>query len=372
MESRLLAYLRLSDCEHLAALLCTRLIQQMGSIASLSTAADAAILGCGVRGYQLDALRRVLATNQDTPGIDAVRRWNEDPNHHLLCFEDAAYPPLLREIAVPPLVLFVCGQLEVLSRTQIAIVGSRRASNYGLRTAYWLAHELGTAELVVSSGLARGIDSRAHAGALDAGAPTIAIIGTGIDSIYPPSNKELAAAIENNGALVSEFPLGTPPKRENFPRRNRIMSGMSIGTVVVEGALRSGSLITARLAVEQNREVFAVPGPITNQNSAGCHQLIREGALLVQQPGDILDELGLKHPAGQDSVPIGPGTSGRNNDGKQAALRASLLELIGEEGCELETLIVATGLGYQSLLGHLLELELSNRLQQLGGRYYVR
>ena len=180
----------------------------------------------------------------------------------------------------------------------LGIVGSRRASEYGGRNAYWMAHELSHAGLLICSGMARGIDTQAHKGALAASGATVAVLGTGIDICYPSANRKLAQQIAVNGALISEFPLGSPPRANNFPRRNRIISGMSLGTLVVEATAHSGSLITARLALEENREVFAFPGSVSSQLSRGCHRLIKEGAKLVEEPADILEELGMKSRGG--------------------------------------------------------------------------
>ncbi len=216
--------------------------------------------------------------------------WSQNPANTILCYEDDEYPPLLAEIDDPPSLLFVQGSLALLSQPQIGIVGSRRASSYGLRNASWLSQELAGLRLAVTSGMAAGIDSRAHEGALAVGGETIAVVGTGVDLCYPKRNNRLREKIIEKGVLVSEFPLGSPPLGFHFPQRNRIISGLSLGIVVVEAAIKSGSLISARLAMEQNREVFAVPGQITNPLAEGCHRLINEGVKLVQSVEDILLE----------------------------------------------------------------------------------
>lgn len=215
-------------------------------------------------------------------------------NAYLLAWTDSHYPPRLREINRPPPILFIKGNKEALSQPQLAIVGSRQASQYGIETAYRLSREMGQAGLIITSGLALGIDKASHEGALITSSPTIAVLGSGLDIIYPFTHRTLAQHIlTKQGTLLSEFPFGTSPKPAHFPQRNRIISGLSLGTLVVEAALRSGSLITARYALEQNREVFAIPGSIYNPLSVGCHQLLKQGAKLVMTPQDILEELSM-------------------------------------------------------------------------------
>ena len=232
-------------------------------------------------------------TSQTRRAMEREQEWAARANCHLLCYEDDDYPGLLKETDSPPPVLAIVGKSK-LATAQIGIVGSRNCSHYGRRSAEWLGAELAELGLTVTSGLALGIDSAAHTGALAAqnsAMPTIAVIANGLDRVYPKQNARLAQLIAERGALVSEFPLGTPPLAGNFPQRNRIISGLSQGVVVVEAAMKSGSLITARQASEQNRELFAVPGTINNAQSEGCHWLIANGAKLISKPGDILAEL---------------------------------------------------------------------------------
>lgn len=223
--------------------------------------------------------------------VSAALEWADRTGNYLLTLDDPLYPERLAAIAQPPLALFVTGNPEVLSMPQIAMVGSRHASVAGRDTARLLARQLATAGLVVTSGLARGIDGCAHQGALDVSAPTVAVMATGADVVYPRQHRELARRILPQGALLSEFSLGTSPRPELFPQRNRIISGLSLGVLVVEAAIRSGSLISARYALEQCREVFAVPGSIHNPLSRGCHALLRDGAKLVETIDDVLEEL---------------------------------------------------------------------------------
>ncbi|VFM95294.1 MAG: DNA protecting protein DprA [Candidatus Kentron sp. G] len=243
----------------------------------------------------------------DWPAMADDLRWLEQPDHHLLTLSDAGYPPRLAEIPDPPPVLFARGGGEVLTHPQIAIVGSRNPTPMGQETAFAFARELARMGFVITSGLATGIDAAAHRGAMAGGGRTIAVVGTGLDRVYPGRHRELALEIVKNGACVSEFPLGTPPIAGNFPRRNRIISGLGLGILVVEATTRSGSLITARLAGEQGREVFAIPGSIHNPLARGCHLLLRQGAKLVESAADILEEIGP-----QDPVPAPP--AGQPND----------------------------------------------------------
>ncbi len=238
-----------------------------------------------------EAIEAILSGPDETalkPELD----WLGEPQHYLLVWSDPDYPPLLRKIPDPPVMLYVMGDRKLLSRPQLAIVGSRNPTPMGRENARAFAKNLADAGLIITSGMALGIDGAAHRGALEAGGQTIAVAGTGLDRVYPSRHRDLAHDIVRHGALVSEFPLGTPPKPENFPVRNRLISGLSLGTLVVEAALQSGSLITARLATDQGREVFAIPGSIHSPQSRGCHALIRQGVKLVETAQDILEELG--------------------------------------------------------------------------------
>jgi DNA processing protein len=235
-----------------------------------------------------------LAALRDGPDLAALEpalAWLAEPGHHLVTFTDPDYPPLLRQIPDPPLALYVLGDRACLSTPQLAVVGSRNPTPGGRENARAFARALAEAGLTITSGLALGIDGEAHRGALEADGRTIAVTGTGLDRVYPATHRALAHEIAARGALVSEFAIGSPPRAEHFPVRNRIISGLSLGTLVVEAAERSGSLISARLAGEQGREVFAIPGSIQSPLSRGCHRLIRQGAKLVETAQDILEEL---------------------------------------------------------------------------------
>ncbi|MFO7594083.1 MAG: DNA-processing protein DprA [Pseudomonadota bacterium] len=238
-----------------------------------------------------EALKQALL-HPDREAVETALEWLNQPGCHILTLDDPAYPPQLKEIHDAPPLLFVRGDPNQLVNPQLAMVGSRNPGVVGRETAHDFARSLAAAGLVVTSGLAQGIDTAAHRGALDGGGHTVAVFGTGLDRVYPAKNRQLAHTIvEQGGCLVSEYPPGTEPLPANFPRRNRIISGLSLGTLVVEAALRSGSLITARYAAEQGREVFAIPGSIHNPLARGCHQLIRQGAKLVETAADILEEL---------------------------------------------------------------------------------
>ena len=274
---------------------------------------------------------------------------------------DDSYPPLLREIIDPPLVLHVLGDASLLSNLSVAVVGSRRATPYGLNAARRLSRDLASAGVTVVSGLARGIDAAAHAAALEAGAPTIGVLGTGIDVIYPRSHHNLFRRVAETGAIVSELAPGTPPKRENFPIRNRIISGLSKGTLIVEATTRSGSLITARMAAEQGRDVFCVPGSIFSDKSEGTHRLIQYGAKLVHDVDDVLEELGgtLRAPRKHDEVPESP-------------LAEVLASLSWEEGAHIDTVAAHSRQNAGEVAESLLQLELGGWIRALPGARYVR
>jgi len=302
----------------------------------------------------------------------AVQRWLAGgDDRHLLTLGDAAYPRALLESPDPPLLLYVQGELGALGAASLAVVGSRKPTAQGLDHARRFAQAFAEAGLVVVSGLALGIDGAAHEGALAAGGRTIAVLGTGIDRVYPQRHLALGARIAAQGALLSEFVPGTPPLAENFPQRNRIIAGLSLGTLVVEAALRSGSLITARLANEAGREVFALPGSIHAEQSRGCHALIRDGARLVETPAEILEELrrpaGLLQPAGRPRPRAATGTVTAAQPAVDDAPEDPLLQAIGHDPISLDSVQARTGWPTSELLARLLELELRGRVVRLPG-----
>ena len=299
---------------------------------------------------------------------DIRSEWLQDAGHHLVRMGDDAYPELLTQIPGPPSELYVHGNPELLHLPALAIVGSRNPTSAGARNAFEFARHLGTAGFCIVSGLAQGIDAAAHRGALTAGAPTIAFLGHGIDRVYPASNRELAHEIAACGALVSEFALGTHPHKSLFPQRNRLISGISFGTLVVEAARRSGSLITARLSSEQGREVFAIPGSIHNPLSRGCHQLIRQGAKLVETADDIVAEIA---PLAAHVLQIA--VESTTSDSRPAAIDheyEDLLKVLGHDPSSVDDLVVQSGLTIDQVSSMLLILELEGKIEKLsGGRY---
>lgn len=317
--------------------------------------------------------------------IERALAWAGEAGNHILTLADADYPRRLFDIADPPPLLYVKGEPALLSRPGIALVGARSATAAGEANAEAFARAFAQQGLVVISGLALGIDAAAHRGALAAGgasAGTVAVIGTGIDRIYPARNAALAREIAASGAVVSEFPLGTPPLQHNFPRRNRLIAGLAEGVLVVEAALGSGSLITARLATETGREVFAIPGSIHSPLSRGCHRLIRDGAKLVETAEDVFEEL--RGRLGWPAPVVTPAKGHRRRGAEpatpaepplQAALAldgetARVLEAIGHDPVDLDTIAARCGLTVDALYAILLPLELEGRLAQLpGGRF---
>jgi DNA processing protein len=305
--------------------------------------------------------------------IAAALSWVKQPGHRILTLADAEYSPLLLHTADPPTLLYTRGNVGLLSRPALAIVGSRNATPQGLKSAQDFAATLARAGLCIISGLALGIDAAAHRGALAAGANhggTLAVVGTGADRLYPARHQELARQIIEQGLIVSEFPLGTPAAAENFPRRNRIISGLARGVLVVEAALESGSLITARLAGEQGREVFAIPGSIHSPLSKGCHRLIRQGAKLVEAAEDILEELGDLpfSPAPASAIAAAATPTAPAPETEEGRVLASL----GHDPCSLDELAERSGLSADALLALLMGLELEGKIAPLPGNRYQR
>jgi DNA processing protein len=308
-----------------------------------------------------------LEKDAEAARIEAALLWARQPGHRILTLADADYPPQLLQIPDPPTLLYVRGDVRALSLPAISIVGSRNATPQGVKTAQGFAAALARSGWAIVSGLALGIDAAAHQGALEALGMTLAVVGTGADRLYPARHKALAGQILEHGAILSEFPLGTPAIAENFPRRNRIISGLSRGVLVVEAALESGSLITARLAGEQGREVFAIPGSIHSPVSKGCHRLIRQGAKLVETAEDILEELGETHPEPVRTAPRTPAPTG-----EPASPSEKILASLGHAPATLDELALATGLAAEALLALLMDLELSGHVANLPGNRYQR
>lgn len=299
--------------------------------------------------------------------IDPGREWRrlQELNIGCLAPEHPAYPDMLKQITQPPPLLYCRGALGEEDNIAVAIVGSRRCTFYGREVAHRLAGELATAGFTVVSGMALGIDASAHRGALEAGGRTVAVLGCGPERCYPPRNAGLMEEIIAGGAILSEFPLDTRPLPQHFPRRNRIISGLSLGTVVVEATARSGALITAHYALEQNREVFAVPGNIGSPYSRGCHRLLREGARLVESAADILDELAV------GPVPA-QAAAAQQREVELSGEEKSILELIPYQPLLMDEIIRLSGLSAARLGPLLLSLELKGLLRQLPGKYFTR
>jgi len=306
--------------------------------------------------------RRLLEADT-TSAVQTAFTWASESGRAIVALGSPEYPPALLEIPDPPTVLYVNGRVELLGRAAIAIVGSRNPTPQGVTNTARFAAALAQSGLAVVSGLALGIDAAAHRSVLEGGGDTIAVIGTGIDRIYPAAHRDLAREIGKRGCIVSEFPLGTPPIAGNFPRRNRLISGLSLGTLVIEAAVDSGSLITARLAAEQGREVFAIPGSIHSPLSRGSHALIKQGAKLVETVQDIVEELG-------GSQPFAFPTNGTTKDAPKQA--DTVLEHLGYDPCSIDTLLTRTQLPIDALSTRLLQLELEGQLSCLPGGFVQR
>ncbi len=359
------AWVSLTRAPALDAFTLSVTLEILGSAQAILKASDAARRAAGVPA----AAREFLAGAQATPTAKE-RAWLEDPRHTLVPFTDPRYPALLRKCERHPLALYVVGNLDTLNDPQLAIVGSRNPSAQGRDTAHEFSEQLANRGLAILSGLAEGVDSAAHRGALMAQGVTIAVLGSGVDITYPQSNITLAAEIRQHGALVSGFPLGTPPRRQNFPQRNALIAALSLGTLVVEAARRSGSLITARLAAAFGREVFAIPGSIQSPLSRGCHELIRQGAKLTETPHDILRQLNFSAFFGglsRTGAGLGAAPPRELPMDKEHKI---LLDALGFDPADLDVLVVRTGFKPEAVSSMMLILELEGHVQAApGGRY---
>lgn len=352
-------WLRLCLVPGLTPVVARRLLSSFGTPRDVLTARPAALVP--IAGEELASAIGRGASGQD---VDTALAWLKQPGNRLVTLADAAYPAALLQTADPPLLLYACGRIELLNAPALAVVGSRNPTPAGAADAESFAQVLSDAGLTIVSGLAAGVDAAAHRGGLRGAASSIGVVGTGLDRVYPARNRDLAHALARDGAMVSEFTLGTPPLPGNFPRRNRIISGLSRGCLVVEAALASGSLITARQALEQGREVFAVPGSIHSPLSKGCHWLIKQGAKLVESAQDVLEELQLPVPAGAEQPAVLPAPAGEE---------AGLLEALGFDPVDLDTVCGRTGLTPDAASAMLLTLELDGYLDHIpGGRYQRR
>ncbi|MGC5701640.1 DNA-processing protein DprA [Pseudomonas sp. NFXW11] len=334
-----------------------RLLQAFGSASKALSAPASAWRSLGLPSACGDA-RRSAQVRDDARHALA---WLEPAAQHLLMWDQPGYPPLLAQLDDAPPLLFVAGDPKILELPQLALVGSRRASPPGLDTARAFSRSLAGAGFVITSGLALGIDGAAHQAALDVGGRTVGVLGSGLENIYPQRHRSLARAmIERGSAVVSEFPLGCSPRPDHFPRRNRIISGLSLGVLVVEASVASGSLITARLAAQQGREVYAIPGSIHHPGARGCHQLIRDGALLVESVQQILETL-----SGWQNLPPSPAPS-------PEPIAHPLLALLHAAPHSSEGLALASGWSLPQVLAALTELEIEGRAQRENGRWFAR
>ncbi len=365
-DEPLLKYLQLALTQGVGPQLAQRLLDAFGSAESALSASPnelAAIEGVGI------ALSRRLRSSETQERAQRVLEQCRENEHKILIPSDPTFPRLLREMQNPPSLLFVRGDLIPTDALSIAIVGTRGATHYGRSQAQRFSRVLAQAGLTIISGLARGIDAAAHQGALEGGGRTIAVMSSGVAEVYPPNHQDLAEQIIASGALVSEMPPDARPRKGMFPQRNRLISGLSLGTLVIEAAQRSGALITARLAGEQGREVFALPGLVTSPGARGCHQLIRDGAILVESPENIIDALGPL----VEGIQLSPEKTVRNaaelqlNDQESAGLQA-----VGIEPTDINTVVVSSGLPVPRVLSTLSVLEMRRLVRRVSGQLVQR
>ncbi len=355
VDGSLKAWLALSLIQGLGGAGARRLLKELGSPDAIFAASSLSL-----KALTQPAVAAAINLGIPEDFIAPVFDWLEDSNNHVVTLADGDYPQSLLNISDPPLLLYVKGRLDLLNQPSLAIVGSRHATPQGIKNAEAFSESLSHQGLCIISGMAHGIDAAAHRGGLKARGGSIAVVGTGLDKVYPAANRDLAHALAHQGVLISEFPLGTPPLAPNFPRRNRIISGLGLGCLVVEASLQSGSLITARLAMEQGRDVFAIPGSIHSPQSKGCHSLIKQGAKLVETAQDVLEELG-----GLLSAIAQPAGVTTNNN-------PVLLEHLGCDPIDIDTLSTRSGLTVSELSAMLLTLELDGLVSKLPGGLYQR
>jgi DNA processing protein len=337
-----------------------RLLVAFGSPAEIFSASASAL-----ERWVKKKVANSIIRGADRNKIAATLKWLEDSQNSIITLADPDFPSLLLNIPDPPPLLYFKGKRELLTSQMLAIVGSRNATPQGLVNAEAFAKAASDARFCIVSGMALGVDTAAHRGGLRGSASSVAVVGTGLDLVYPASNRKLAHELAQQGALISEFPLGTPAIASNFPRRNRIISGMSRGCLVVEAALQSGSLITAKQALEQGREVFAVPGSIHSPLAKGCHSLIKQGAKLVESAEDILDELGYR--AARPSA-----ANNTDNTDERGREKSLLLTHLGHEIIDIDTLSVRSGLTVETVSAMLLTFELDGIVASLPGGCYQR
>ena len=363
-------FIRLNLVPEIGSLRIARLLQAFGSVREIFAASEQAVQH--VEGIGPILARRLIAAFTDPRPAEDELKAAQRAGCTVMTIDDADYPAVLRELSDPPIVLYLKGRWLEEDRMAVGIVGSRRASAYGLQMAQRLGAELGSRGLTVVSGLARGIDTAAHRGTLRAGGRTIAVLGNGLSSIYPPEHRELAEEITRHGAVLSEYPMGMPPLAENFPRRNRLISGLSLGVVIVEAAKRSGALITADCALEQGKDVFAVPGQADAVSSQGTNQLIKQGAKLVTSVEDILEELRVQPVLADVPEAVVVSQQGPSVSDGDPEAHTLVTFLRSRDVCDLDTLAVGTGLPAATCAAALLRLELAQQVKQLPGKRFAR
>jgi DNA processing protein len=343
------------------------LLERFGRIDNALAVSEVELARAGLPTRTVHAIN-----NPDQRLIEQCQAWLALPGNSLVTWGANEYPLLLSDLPDAPPLLFVRGDTDALTLPQLAIIGSRSATRGGMETARRFATHLGNAGFSIASGLAAGIDAAAHRGALDASGRTVAVCGTGPDVVYPKQNARLADDIAERGALITEFPPGTPPRRAQFPQRNRLIAGLSVGTLVVEAGQRSGALITARLASEYGREVFAVPGSIHSPTARGCHQLIRSGAKLVESSDDIMEELpGMLARLSEFAEQNGDAATPARSDGRDQEYQR-LLKFMGWDPVTVNTIVERSGLTAEEVSSMLLILELEQRVEPLAGGYYIQ
>ena len=368
------AWLRLWRTRGIGCRSYNKLLAHFGEPANVLSASLTALKQAGLTQTQADAIR-----SQKGNVAWQDLRWLEDDDHHLVTFSDPGYPQRLRDIADPPPLLYVHGDVSLLRDPQIAMVGSRNPTPPGDQNAFDFARHFASIGMCVTSGLALGIDGASHRGALAAEGVTIAVTATGLDRVYPAQHRKLAHKISERGALVCENPIGTPPRAQSFPRRNRIISGLSLGSLVVEAAKQSGSLITANYANEQGRQVFAIPGSIHNPLAHGCHHLIRQGAKLVETAQDVMEELASQIDLGESYLSLEkaaekPAVKSAKTltPTPQADDQNRLLESMGHDAVSVDELVIRTGLTPAALSSMLLVMELQGLIAPAGRGSYTR
>ena len=375
-EATTVAYLHLLSNPSIGSKVLSNLLLRFGSLHKLKQQTKQSLKKLGLSSEQCNILLNEEDSKQaqDTREISVALDWQGSSDQRIVLYESTDYPLLLKQIAVPPPLLFCHGDVSLLNEPSYAVVGSRNATSYGTRQASLIASELATLGFTIVSGLAKGIDAAAHNSVLKTTGRTIAVIGTGIDREYPRSNKQLFAKMKSDGLVITEFMPGMPPKAMNFPQRNRIISGISLGTIVIEASLRSGSLITARLALEQNRCVFAVPGAIDCELAEGCHKLIREGASLTRGPNDICNELLASwHFESYRQILTEQYVKKEKLTGSPAMttltqLETQILNSITESAMLIDTLIDTLKQTPESLLSTIMKLEMKGLIKSEAGR----